>query len=82
LEARISKAMKAFLQHDDSGLFYGVRGDWVGHPQEALSFTTTADAEKFCRREQIGPAHAVARLDPALLTRFTTRAPGAYQMGE
>ena len=74
--------MKAFLQHDDSGLFYSVSGDWVGHPQHALSFTSTADAEQFREREQIEPAHAVARLDPALISRLTVRAPGAYQMGE
>ena len=74
--------MKAFLQHDDSGLFYGERGVWVGHPREALSFSTKEDAEHFCKRERIGPVHAVARIDPALMTRLNFRAPGAYQVGE
>jgi hypothetical protein len=74
--------MKAFLQHDDNGLFYGASGDWVVNPREALSFSTAADAEKFCERERIRMAHPVSRLDPALIVRMTVRAPGAYQMGE
>jgi hypothetical protein len=74
--------MKAFLQHDDSGLFYGVSGSWVSHPHQALSFSTTADAEQFRERLQIEPAHAVSRIDPSLISRLTARAPGAYQMGE
>ena len=74
--------MKAFLQHDDSGLLYGDGGAWVGNPHLALSFSSTADAERFRERQRIETAHAVARLDPALVSRLTARAPGAYQMGE
>ena len=74
--------MKAFLQHDDSGLFYGASGVWVGNPHLALSFSTTADAEQFRERQRIKTAHAVSRLDPALMSRLIARAPGAYQVGE
>jgi hypothetical protein len=74
--------MKAFLQHDDSGLLYGKSGNWVGHPQQALSFSNTEDAEHFQRRQQITAAHAITRIDPALLSRLARRAPGAYQLGE
>jgi hypothetical protein len=74
--------MKAFLQHDDNGLFYGESGGWVVNPREALSFSTTADAEQFRERERIRMAHPVTRLDPALVHRLAVRAPGAYQMGE
>ena len=74
--------MKAFLQHDDSGLFYDETGAWVGNPQQALSFSNTADAELFRKRQDIGAAHAVSRIDPALVLRLTARAPGGYQIGE
>jgi hypothetical protein len=74
--------MKAFLQHDQNGLFYRDGGEWVGSPQQALSFSTTADAEHFRRTQHIGAVHAVARLDPSLISRLTCRAPGAYQVGE
>ena len=74
--------MKAFLEHDDSGLFYGASGAWVKNHQQALSFATTADAEQFRKRQRIETAHAVSRLDPVLVSRLTARAPGAYQMGE
>jgi hypothetical protein len=73
--------MKAFLQNDQNGLFYRDGDEWVGSPQQALSFSTTADAEQFREARQIA-AHAVARLDPSLISRLTCRAPGAYQVGE
>jgi hypothetical protein len=74
--------MKAFLQHDQNGLFYRDGGEWVGSPQQARSFSTTADAEHFREAQQIAAAHAVARLDPSLLSRLACRAPGGYQIGE
>jgi len=74
--------MKAFLQHDQNGLFYCNDGEWVSTPQEARSFSSTAAAEQFRETRRITAAHAVARLDPVLMTRLTSRAPGAYQMGE
>ena len=73
--------MKAFLQHDESGLFYRHGGEWVTEPHEALAFRNAQDAEHYLHTEEIRPAHAVLRIDPALLTR-STRAPGAYQIGE
>jgi hypothetical protein len=73
--------MKAFLQHDESGLFYRHGGEWVLDPVEALAFSNAKDAEHFLHSEEIRPAHAVLRIDPALLTR-RSRAPGAYQIGE
>jgi hypothetical protein len=74
--------MKAFLQHDDSGLFYQNDGGWVHDPQEALSFNNAAAAEEFRNTQDIRTAHAVMRIDPSLLTRMSQRAPGIYQSGE
>jgi hypothetical protein len=73
--------MKAFLQHDESGLFYRHGGEWVPDPVQALAFPNAKDAEQFLHTKEIRPAHAVLRIDPALLTR-SARAPGVYQMGE
>jgi len=73
--------MKAFLQHDESGLLYQQDGGWVRDPQQALAFLSTSEAEQFRQAQQIHPAHAVLRIDPALLTR-ATRAPGVFQFGE
>ena len=73
--------MKAYLQHDESGLFYCQGGEWVNEPHEALAFLNAQAAEHFLHAEEIRPAHAVLRIDPALLTR-STRAPGGYQIGE
>jgi hypothetical protein len=73
--------MKAFLQHDESGLFYRSGGGWVQHTEQALAFLSAHEAEQFQRVREIRPAHAVLRIDPALLTRVL-RAPGQYQMGE
>ena len=74
--------MKAFLQHDDSGLFYKEDGQWVENPRQALAFRTLAEAEAYRQGQDVSPAHAVTRIDPALLARFIARAPGAYQVGE
>jgi hypothetical protein len=74
--------MKAFLQHDESGLFYHPDGEWVNEPQQALAFVNAADAEQFRRAWHIEPAHAVLRIDPTLLTRLSSRAPGVFQIGE
>jgi hypothetical protein len=74
--------MKAFLQHDDSGLFYDVTGGWVPEPQRALAFTNTEDAERFRNSERIPSVHAVLRIDPQLLERMSSHPPGVYQMGE
>ena len=73
--------MKAFLQHDESGLFYQHDGEWVDDPHRAMAFPNAQDAERFLHMEEIRRAHAVLRIDPALLTR-SVRAPGVYQMGE
>jgi hypothetical protein len=73
--------MKAFLQHDESGLLYQRDGTWVRDPQQALAFMNTSEAEQFKQAREICPAHAVLRIDPALLTR-AGRAPGGYQVGE
>lgn len=73
--------MKAYLQHDESGLFYRNGGEWVPDPVQALAFTNAKDAEQFLQKKDIHLAHAVLRIDPALLTRLS-RAPGVYQMGE
>ena len=74
--------MKAFLQHDQNGLFYQEGGQWVANPRQALAFPSVADAEEFRQHRGVNPSHTVSRIDPALLARFTARAPGAYQMGE
>lgn len=74
--------MKAFLQHDDSGLFYQQDGGWVLEPQGALAFVTAADAERFRHSQRIQSAHAVMRIDPQLFMRLSTRPPGGYQVGE
>ena len=74
--------MKAFLQHAQNGLFYCQGGEWANSPHQALSFSSTADAEQFRDTQRIPAARVVARLDPVLITRLTGRAPGAYQMGE
>ena len=74
--------MKAFLQHDDNGLFYKEDGQWVETPRQALAFPTVADAEAYRQGQDVKPSHAVTRIDPALLARLTARAPGAYQVGE
>ena len=74
--------MKAFLQHDDSGLFYEVTGEWVPEPHRALAFSNAEAAEKFRHTQQISSVHTVLRIDPQLLARLSSRPPGAYQMGE
>lgn len=73
--------MKAFLQHDESGLLYRDGHEWVHNPEQAKAFFTASEAEQFQRAAQIHPAHPVLRIDPALLTRVA-RAPGVYQFGE
>ena len=74
--------MKAFLQHDDSGLFYQHDGRWVQDPVYALAFVSAHDAEQFRHSRRIESAHAVMRIDPQLFMRLSTRPPGVYQMGE
>jgi hypothetical protein len=74
--------MKAFLQHDDSGLFYEVTGGWVSEPHRALAFLNAEAAEQFRRAQQIQGVHAVLRLDPQLLARLSSRVPGSFQVGE
>ena len=74
--------MKAFLQHDDSGLFYRNRGEWVKNPAQARAFPSPAEAEAFRKAQQLTESHAVSRFDPSLLARFHSRAPGTYQAGE
>jgi hypothetical protein len=74
--------MKAFLQHNDSGLFYQANGKWGRNPQEALEFGNTDDAERFREAQNIPAVHTVLRIDPMLLTRMAARAPGVYQVGE
>jgi hypothetical protein len=73
--------MKAFLQHDESGLFYRSGGEWVPNTEQALAFLSAHEAEQFRRAREIRPARAVLRIDPALLARVS-RAPGLFQMGE
>ena len=80
--SRFHRAMKAFLQHDDSGLFYQDGGAWVHEPHRARAFVSAADAEQFQRAEEIQPAHTVLRIDPTLVMRLSGRAPGVYQIGE
>lgn len=74
--------MKAFLQHDDSGLFYQDGGEWVHDPRSALAFVNTHDAEQFRHSRNIASVHAVMRIDPQLFMRLATRPPGGYQVGE
>ena len=74
--------MKAFLQHDDNGLFYRDRGEWVKNPAQALAFRNPAEAEAFRKKQQLVESHAVSRIDPSILARFQSRPPGAYQPGE
>jgi hypothetical protein len=73
--------MKAFLQHDENGMFYQSGGTWVPDTDQALAFLSAREAEQFQQARAIRPAHPVLRIDPALLTRVT-RAPGVYQLGE
>jgi hypothetical protein len=74
--------MKAFIEHDQSGLFYQRDGQWVPNPQQALAFPTKEDADNFRQTCHIEAAHAVSRLDPNLIARLLTRPPGIYQSGE
>lgn len=74
--------MKAVLQHDLNGLFYCSGGVWVNSPQQALSFSSTADAEAFRDQQGIPAVRVVARMDPMLMSRMGFRAPGVYQQGE
>ncbi|HMJ88367.1 MAG TPA: hypothetical protein VK530_01040 [Candidatus Acidoferrum sp.] len=74
--------MKAFLQHDDNGLFYQEGNHWVENPAEALAFATEQEATQFRDARHAGPSHPVRRLDPRLLERLRGRAPGGYQVGE
>lgn len=73
--------MKAFLQHDESGLFYHERG-WVRSVSDARAFTTVEEAERYRENRKVSTAHAVGRIDPALIARFLTKPPGRYQAGE
>src|SRR4051794_6985717 len=72
--------MKAFLQHEN-GSFYQEDG-WVDSVAEARSFSSEADAEVFRLARQVDAARTVQRIDPTLIARFQTRAPGRYQAGE
>jgi len=74
--------MKAFLEHNESGLLYGQSGDWVPETGRALSFASTADAEEFREAENLQGVHTIKRLDPKLVAQLLSRAPGAYQLGE
>ncbi len=74
--------MKAFLEHDESGLLYQQDGQWVPNPREALAFPTKEDADAFRETRNIEVAHPVSRLDPNLMTRLLSRPPGIYQSGE
>jgi hypothetical protein len=74
--------MKAFLQHNDSGLYYQADGEWGCDLEFALEFGNAADAERFCAAQNIPAVHPVLRIDPKLLTRMSARAPGVYQVGE
>jgi hypothetical protein len=74
--------MKAFLQHDVTGMFYQGDDRWVKSPAEARAFATEQDAAKFRDAAHAEPSHPVKRLDPMLLVRLATRAPGVYQVGE
>ena len=74
--------MKAFLQHDSSGLFYRAEDQWVESPADALAFSTEGEAEKFRDVQRASPSHPVSRIDPAIYARLSQRAPGVYQVGE
>ena len=74
--------MKAYLQHDGSGLFYRNHDEWVNDLAQALAFLSSAEAEAFRENQRIDDSHTVWRIDPLLVTRFQVRAPGAYQRGE
>jgi hypothetical protein len=74
--------MKAFLQHDSSGLFYRGENQWVESTAEALAFGNEREAESFLEQQRPGPSHPVSRIDPAIYARLTQRAPGVYQVGE
>ncbi len=74
--------MKAFIEHDQSGLLYQGEGQWVPNSQEALAFPTKEDAEDFRKLSGIETSHTVSRLDPALIARLSARPPGIFQSGE
>lgn len=74
--------MKAFLQHDENGLFYRENGRWVASLTEARAFATEQEAARFRDACRPGPSHPVQRLEPELMARLLTRAPGGYQVGE
>jgi hypothetical protein len=74
--------MKAFLQHNNSGLYYQANGEWGHDLQCALEFGSAADAERFRATQEIPAVHPVLRIDPNLLARMSARAPGVYQVGE
>ena len=73
--------MKAFLQHDENGLYYRDDG-WVSNVADAKAFSTEADAERHRRIQNVMPTHTIRRIDPVLIARFQSRAPGMYQAGE
>jgi hypothetical protein len=74
--------MKAYLQHNTSGLYYQDNEHWVENSRDARDFTTVRDAEDFCATLHLVEVHTVSRIDPALITRLAVRAPGVYQAGE
>ena len=74
--------MKAFIEHDHSGLLYQKGGQWVIDAQQALAFASVEDAETFREARCIELAHIVYRLDPHLMARLSSRPPGIYQSGE
>jgi hypothetical protein len=73
--------MKAFLEHDRSGLLYQQGGGWVRSPEQALAFGSAAEAEAFSAAQKLDAAHAITRETQLNLPRWS-RPPGAYQVGE
>ena len=72
--------MKAFIEHDESGL---LSEQAVRNPNETLAFPTTREDSDPAREGRlIKLAEAASYFEPSLIARLSSRVPGAYQSGE
>jgi len=74
--------MKAFLEHDGSGLLYEQGGQQVSNSRKMLTFPAKENPDNFPEARYSETAHTVSRLDPRLIARLSSRPPGIFQSGE
>jgi NADH pyrophosphatase NudC (nudix superfamily) len=72
--------MKTLLQHNQTRSCNQGDSEWVSDSTHAQSSLNPSNVEWFPRTEPVSAM--VTRLDPGLLARFSSRAPGLYQAGE